>query len=125
MLFHRDVYLPPCVRLPAAPVALAVSAHAAAAAHADRYGDLSAYLPAAVVPAEWTPVEVETDARLAPTKVLYRRTVKAGLDLCLVVLLTAPGSGLVKTVWANRTADAHRTLDRSRYANPPTTGEDS
>lgn len=114
--FHKDVYLPKVKFF--GSVRLAYGSHALSAAQEDRYGDLTAYLPKEYTPDLAHVVELELEGR-AIEKVVFRLPeVAPGLDLCLVVIPgRTKGTWFVKTVWANETNDAHRTLrNRSQFA---------
>lgn len=110
-LYHADVGFPR-VALWTGPVTLKYSAHARAEA-ADKYADLS--LPEYLDVTNLTPFEIEVEAGKV-TKACYRARYSDALDLTLVIAV----GGFVKTVWANRRNDTHRTLDRSKYTVPCT-----
>jgi len=113
--FHRSVYLPVAVRLPAGEVELIPTTHAEGAAAQDGTG-----LPTRLNFDGVNIIEVSTDSRLRVTKLLCRVPWDSRGDLCVVLRPTATKSQWkIVTVWINRHDDHHRTLDRSRYIPTP------
>ncbi|KVP17248.1 hypothetical protein [Burkholderia ubonensis] len=115
MLFHKDVYAP--VQLFQSPGALSLhyTRHALAAAHEDRYGDLTNHLIPKLFVASGEIVEVECAMTGRILKRVIRHQVTEHLDLVWVVMV----DGVVKTVWGNLHDDHHKTLNRGRYVQPP------
>ena len=111
MLYHKDVYLPKGLALPTAPFGLWWSGHARRACLNDRYGVIEP--PTGIDPRSAQVIEVETDSAGRAVKVVYRQPYRAGLSLCIVVLLDGY---VVKTAWLNQANDRHSTLDTRRYA---------
>lgn len=111
VLYHKDVFAPaPLFRSPGV-LRVKYGTHAVNAAEQDRYGDLSRYLTPYIDMDEAEIVEVEvTDGRI--TKRVVRVPIRNELDIVLVIA----ADGFVRTVWGNKYSDAHRTLDRSKYA---------
>jgi hypothetical protein len=114
MLFHKDVYAP--TRLFKSPGALSLhyTRHALAAAHDDRYGDLTGHLSSKLFVASSEIVEVECTMTGRILKRVIRHQVTERLDLVWVVM----ADGVVKTVWGNLHDDHHKTLNRGRYVQP-------
>lgn len=115
--YHRDVGFPPHFLPPLGTFRLKYRGHAIKAAREDRYGDLSGLLPQTLDVAKAKLIEVETGPDGRAEKLVYRTPATKLHDLVLVVLVDkSPWE--VKTVWANRRDDTHRTLDRTKYATP-------
>jgi hypothetical protein len=119
-LYHKDIYLPAEVRdavLAQFPLKLHYSRHALRAALDDALGTIPAKdLPAAIDGVDWLSCafEVETQDNGVVRKIAFRRP--TGIhDLIIVVLCDGLCDGLVKTVWQNRSADGHISLDKSKY----------
>lgn len=109
-LYHKDVFAHSSVFRSPDPMRVRYTRHAREAAHGDRYGDLTRYLPDWVDVQEGEIVEVEvTDGAI--TKRVVRQPVTEELDLVMVI--TTDGS--VKTVWGNLHNDQHKTLNRSKF----------
>lgn len=111
--FHREVYLPK-LKLPEGELQLSYTQHALDEAYSDQVETL----PRAIKTSEVEVVEVTTDRKLKPTKLLCRMALGSGRDICFVVLITLVGY-TVLTTWTNRSNDRHATLDRSRYVPAP------
>lgn len=112
-LFHRALGFPAGFRAPKGLRALEYTGHARRAARDDRYGDLTEHLPAHLDADAAQLVEAQTDEQGRRTSFLYRLPATEELDLVMAV---APGeTWVVKTVWANRKDDQHRTLHADRY----------
>lgn len=119
--YHADVYLP---KLPAATFTLFYSYHAKEAALDDGYANLQPFLPRTIETQKVRMVEVDTHVnakgREIVDKLLVRFSIGNGLDLCMVLLAQPNGAWLVKTVYANRSDDTHRTLrNRSDFETGP------
>lgn len=114
MLFHTEVGLPKWFTAPTGRVALRYTAHALRASADDRYGEIRVFKTMTLDRLDI--IEIEAEGRNV-TKILYRGRLDNERDLCMAVI---PGrtTWTVKTVWVNLRTDAHRTLDRSRYATP-------
>lgn len=114
MLYHKDKRIPKSARVvPATPVALSYSGHAQAAAREDRYGDLTNLLPEVLdfSSPDCQLIEVETDLAGKPVKRVVRIPATRTLDLVLAV----GADGFVRTVWANKKNDQHRSLKAWMY----------
>lgn len=111
MLYHNKVYLPEQVQcsLPRGAFLLCYSQHAI-----DRAAQRRVKLPIYIKTETAQAVEVETNQAGKIIKILYRLTLTADRDLCIVVL-TNKTVWRVKTVWVNDSTDNHGTLDKSIY----------
>ena len=111
MLYHKDIYIPENIKeqLPDKPIKLVYSRHAEDARHNDRYGEVTKL--SWLNPAEAEVIEVEVIGGKI-IKVVYRLKMDDTLDQCVVVNVP---EGLVRTVWANRRNDNHKTLNKSKY----------
>ena len=110
-LYHADVRLPVGFIAPTGRVALKWTRHAEQALDNDRYGNIPKFNTATLDNLKVIEVGVENNRVM---KILFRGSIDADRDLCMVLI---PGkTWIVKTVWVNLRTDAHRTLDRSRYA---------
>ena len=117
--FHREVYMPKTVRFSSATFSLRYSRHAAEEAQGDRLGDLTMLLPTTyrIDPAQVVEAGMP-DGHAIVTHLLVRIPAAPGVDLCLALAPNEEGL-TVKTVWANRSNDSHRTLDTTRYEKGP------
>jgi len=109
-LYHKDVFFPAPARNLQFSALLRYSAHARQAATTDQYGHID--LPAVFDSRKAVLVEAEVEGQKV-VKAVYRQPYQGKQDLVLVI---NPEDRLVRTVWINRHGDAHRTLDRSKYA---------
>lgn len=121
-LYHTELGLPEqaIAGLVGRTVSLEYSQHAQRAALEDRFAG-ALKLPTSLVIDRADIFEVEvTDTKA--TKVCVRLTkgftAHAHRPVDLILVLNAPerGVALVRTLWFNSRADAHKTLDRSKYA---------
>lgn len=110
-LYHRDVYLPPTLKLPNGAFCLYYSKHAEDEAKRDRYGPIP--LPAYISTNNADVIEVETN-NYEVVKVVYRQRLDEKRDICLAVLIGRKWT--VKTVWINERNDTHKTLQVHKYA---------
>lgn len=109
-LYHRAVYAPvPLFRSPGV-MRVRYTRHARQAALDDRYGDLTPFLRHYVDFDVAEIVEVElTDG------VISKRVIRLPLPGGFVLVMVVSGIGRVITVWANRAADRHHSLERSKF----------
>ncbi len=110
-LYHYQIYMPPKFNPKVGTVVLQYGPHALRAANTDRYGAVR--LDSTLNTNRALCVEVELiDGQV--TKLVYRISYSAALDLVLVV---SPKMGhfFVRTVWLQEKSDVHATLDVSRY----------
>lgn len=112
-LYHRDIGFPDRLSLPKHRLQLRYSTHARKAAQDDRYGPIT-NLPTSLPVLRSSIVEAEVDQQ-GTSKLVVRVPYSEGLDLVLVIIPDGAGA-LVKTVWLNRSDDAHHTLRVGRYA---------
>lgn len=115
ILYHREKGFPENLRLPRGfrPVMhLRYSAHAKDESKLDRYGKLT--LPDVVDVRKGDIFEIGV-INGTVTKMAVRFPYNDELDLTIVL---NPADGFVRTVWANRKSDKHRSLDLSKYAEP-------
>lgn len=117
LLFHKDVYAPAELFKSPGSLRLHYTRHALAAAHDDRYGDLSQFLAQKLIIVPDEIIEVECAVTGELLKRVVRHQVSARLDLVWVVMV----NGVVRTVWGNLHCDHHKTLNRDRYVQPPRT----
>ena len=117
--FNVAQYLPDVVtaRVPAGTVPLAWTFHALTEADRDGFD----FAPDEQDMAQVEVVEVTTDARLNPLKLVVRRRHDPSRDMVLVLARPARqgGAWTVVTAWANRTGDRHRTLRTDHLAMAP------
>lgn len=86
----------------------------------DRYGMLSVTeVPLSFDGRCWELIELEAEGEQI-TKYVFRRPVDATRSLVIVLRPASQNDGLwianVITAWTNLNTDAHKTLDRSKYA---------
>jgi hypothetical protein len=111
MLYHAEIGLPKWFKAPTATVTPRYGNHARFEAQVDRYGKIT--LPRTIDLSKMQVIEVEVlEGRV--TKILFRGTLDATRDLCIV--LTA--DMYVKTCWINLKSDTHKTLNKSKYNRP-------
>ena len=115
--YHRDIFIPTNVTVPARTVKVEYSGHALAESAADRYGSVPRVTHVNLAHPAVQIIEVTLDAQTrALAKVLVRIPSSANvLDDIVLVLRPARGAWLAVTTWLNRRDDKHRTLDRSKY----------
>ena len=109
MLYHKEVYWPaPLNRLlPSGKMELRYSNHAREQCR-DKYTDIP--ILKSIDISTGTVVECEIIGHKL-TKFLWRTRLTDTLDVCMII----QPDGFVRTVWANRSNDRHRTLDHSKY----------
>ena len=110
-LYHTQIGFPAWYKAPTFVVEPKYGNHARFEAQVDRYGKIN--LPKTLNLANFKPIEIEVINGLI-TKTLFRGTLDATRDLCIVLDRT----GFVKTCWVNLKTDLHRTLDRTKYDRP-------
>jgi len=117
MLYHPEVYWPETLTGAVAAIGrvlrLTYSRHALEASVSDRVLR-NIVLPDYIKVSDCEVVEAETDDSGKLSKVVLRTEYRQDSRYHLV-LVVIPGRNLVKTVWANRANDTHRSLNRSRY----------
>lgn len=114
LMFHKDVYLPARAQKPCHTGLLQYSRHALRAGR-ERGVDL-ARLPKTLPLPDARVVEAELDDTTGEVhKQVWRFAYDPQWDLVMPVLF----SGLVTTVWFNRSDDLHVTLCRERYVCDP------
>lgn len=113
-LYHKDVYAPRVIFNSPGMLRVRYARHAEDAAKADRYGDLSRYLRSYIDLDDAEIVEVEVQ-----NGEVTKRVVRCQVTEDLVLVLVIGLEGLVRTVWGNLVADKHRSLDRSKFVQPP------
>jgi hypothetical protein len=114
-LYHKDIGFPDDINMPRGfnPVMrLSYGNHARQAAFEEKYGVLN--LPQVVDVRKVNIFEVGVTGKTV-TKLAFRMPHDELNDIVIVV---TPHNGFVKTVWANRKTDTHKTLDRSKYSDP-------
>ena len=115
VLYHKDIGFPDNLQLPPGfnPVmTLNYGSHAKQAAQDDRYGEMR--LPHRIDLRKGETVEIGVTGRTV-TKLVVRFSYNDRLDIVMVIM---PAKSFVKTVWFNEKGDTHKTLNRSKYADP-------
>lgn len=114
MLYHESTGFPVKINLPKM-IKLWYSKHAQRAAITDRYGAIG-------LQNDWEHsngriIEMETDTRGNPVKLVIRASYDSFHDICVVISLEAPVHDrlVVKTVWLNLKTDNHATLNENVY----------
>jgi hypothetical protein len=115
MLFHKDIGFPANFTKPTGRVPLYWSGHAREAAEQDRYGIVPQFKTMTLDRCEVIEIEVVCNRVV---KMVLRARIDNERDACIAVIPAKETAWVVKTVWVNLHTDAHRTLDRSRYATP-------
>lgn len=110
-LYHREIGFPAWFKKPAIKVKPQYGDHSRFESQVDRYGKIE--LPVEIDLAAFAVIEIGVVGNRV-SKMLVRGRLDATRDICLVLTNT----GFVKTVWVNLRTDTHRTLDRSKYADP-------
>lgn len=107
MLFHRDIYFPAQLKCPQGKFVLKYGSHAKqrAALNAIPIPTILDTAQAVVIEAELVHNKV--------VKILYRLAYDSMRDILLAVDVE---HWFIKTIWANRKNDTHKTLNRSAYA---------
>ena len=115
MLFHSDLFMPPCAMKPVFRGALQYGPHALKEARSDRYGKID--LPEEFTTAGAKLIEAEVlSSTNTVVKQVWRRRLDERRDLVLVIA----SNGFVRTVWVNLRNDKHGTLDKTKYADRST-----
>jgi hypothetical protein len=110
-LYHVEIGLPKWFKSPVGVVTPKYGNHSRFEAQCDRYGHID--LPRTLDLGKMRVIEVEVlNGRV--TKILFRGSLDATRDLCIVL----DSTGFVRTCWVNLKTDTHRTLDRSKYTKP-------
>jgi hypothetical protein len=115
-LYHKDIGFPDDLELPAGfhPImTLRYGSHANEEALKDRYGPIR--LPQRIDVRKGTTIEVGVRDDRIISKMVIRFDYDAEKDIVMVI---NPKDGFVRTVWFNMKSDQHKTLDRSKYADP-------
>jgi hypothetical protein len=115
VLYHKDVGFPDDINLPRGfnPVMnLSYGSHARMEAMKDKYGE--AKLPHRIDVRKGETIEIGVTGKTV-TKMVIRFSYDGTRDLIMVII---PASSFVKTVWFNLKSDQHRSLDKSKYADP-------
>lgn len=115
-LYHKEVYAPEVVFRSPGVMRLRYSRHAQQAAIDDRYGDLSEYLTPYL---DFDYVEI-VEVEMVEGQIT-KRVVRHQVTDDLVLVLAVGADGFVRTVWGNLVSDRHRTLDRTKFVQPPRT----
>lgn len=115
-LYHKEVYAPEVVFRSPGVMRLRYSRHAQQAAMDDRYGDLSEYLTPYL---DFDYVEI-VEVEMVEGQIT-KRVVRHQVTDDLVLVLAVGADGFVRTVWGNLVTDRHRTLDRTKFVQPPRT----
>ena len=115
--YHRDIYIPTNVTVPARVVTVEYVDHAVKESQSDRYGSIPRVQSLNLADPRVQIIEVTLDAdtrRL--TKILARFPhPERDTDDIVLVLRTRRGPWLAVTTWVNRRDDKHSTLNRSKY----------
>lgn len=114
-LYHREIGFPDDLDMPRGftPVMdLRYGPHANEQALEDKYGKIR--LPHRVDIRKGDIFEIGTRGNTV-TKLAVRFSYDDTRDIILII---NPDNGSVRTVWFNLKSDKHRTLDRSKYADP-------
>ena len=109
MLFHADVFMPPCAKAPAYVGPLQYGRHALDEAKRDRYGEIQ--LPPEFHKAGAKLIEAEV---LTATDTVVKQVWRQPLDEQRDLVLVISSSGYVRTVWVNLRSDKHATLDSTK-----------
>lgn len=112
--YHKDIGLPKFF-IPNELMELVYTRHAERALREDRYGPLQKLSHLNM--SDGQTIELEVDETGTIIKYLCRFNVEEDLDY--VFALIPEGRRLrVKTIWANKKDDHHKTLDKSVYSVP-------
>ena len=114
-LYHKDIGFPEGIKMPDGfnpVIRLRYGNHARQEAFEEKYGVLN--LPQMIDIRKADVFEMGVTGRTV-TKIVCRIPHDDQNDIILAIM---PDSGFVKTVWANRKTDQHKTLNRSRYTDP-------
>lgn len=114
-LYHKEIGFPEDMNMPPGfnPVmSLRYGPHANEQALEDKYGKIS--LPHRVDVRKGDIFEIGTRGNTV-TKIGARFSYDETRDIILII---NANDGSVRTVWFNLKSDKHRTLDRSKYADP-------
>jgi len=111
-LYHTEIGFPTNIELPKGIFNLTYSNHAKRASFDDRYGQMTLPTTLDIEEAQLIEIEVENNKVI---KSVYRIKYDDVLDLIIVLI---PQKSFVKTVWFNRSDDAHSTLQHWKYRRP-------
>lgn len=112
-LYHKAIGFP--AKISFSPLfGLKYGYHALDAAKNDRYGEIN-NLPKHFIPRVSEIIEIETDTTGDLIKLVSRQYHDAIHDLILVISVK---DKFVRTVWQNKRADKHTTLDKTKYNKP-------
>jgi hypothetical protein len=111
-LYHTEIYMPDIARRVAFAAMVRPTPHARAAASDDRYGAFT--LPTVVDTRNTKLIEAAVEGGVV-TKVVLRQAYNATHDIVLVID-PRPSMPVLITAWINEVNDAHKSLDRSKYA---------
>jgi len=115
-LYHKDVFFPSEFNLLTGQTFfIRLTNHARKACLDDRYGYFLP--PAKVVIEAGQVIEVEITAGKC-SKVVVRQSLDKNRDI-IIVFIPEGSTAVCKTLWINMKTDSHKTLDRSRYVQPP------
>ncbi len=117
-LYHYELGFPE-LRRPNGQLRLVYGNHAKESSKHDRYGNLFPLLPNCIHTNNCQLIEMEVENDQIQ-KLVYRTSLTEVLDIVLVVSPSLHSSGVwfVRTVWANKKTDTHRTLDLRKYVKP-------
>ena len=115
--YHRDIFIPTNVTVPAKAVDVEYAPHAVKASSDDRYGSIPRVRRINLADPRLQIIEVTLDVETRKlTKILVRFPhPERSQDDIILVLRTRPKAWLAVTTWVNRRDDKHHTLDRSKY----------
>lgn len=115
ILYHREKGFPNNVNMPrgfSPIIRLTYSKHAQQESMLDAYGDIK--LPHVIDVRKGDLFEIGVVGNTV-TKMAIRIPYNDTLDISLVI---NPADGFVRTVWANKKTDSHKSLNLSKYADP-------
>jgi hypothetical protein len=122
MKYHAKLGFPKSIKLPQGRRKVIFTYHALDQAKKDKYGDFSQQLSLhnTFDPRNASVVEIETDDKINPTKVVYRLPLSPTQPEkeLVMALVPYPGKWVAKTVWINEKADFHRSLNVRKYDRP-------
>lgn len=111
-LWHSDIMLPTGFVAPVQKVSLRWTDHAKAECNKDRYAVIPQFK--ALTLKRFRVIEVGMAAGKV-SKIVFRGRLDETNDIVIVLIPNGDRPWTVKTAWVNRSNDAHKTLDRSRY----------
>ncbi len=112
MIYHYLIGFPKDFQFPIAKRSLRYTSHALLEANKD--GAIS--LPYVINPSSGKLIELNLTRKYPGY--IYRFRYTSTKDLVMVLSAKTPLHWTVVTVWLNNTIDAHKSLDRTRYAIP-------